>query len=114
MVTWGGGGVEGDLRAVGAVHGATAAPDPEGVQAVGLQVTDYGAGAVDPLGGPPGPRVHTVLLRRGWGLAPAPKPGWRIGRTRQQRSLQMEIHCKYNRHNLLGSELWLCNCPIKS
>ena len=69
--------MEGDLRAVGAVHGVTAAPDPEGVQAVGLQVTDHGAGSVDPLGGPPGPRVHAVLLRRARGLARAPKPGER-------------------------------------
>lgn len=70
MVTWGRGRVEGDLRAVGAVDGVAAAAHPEGVQAVGLQVGDYGAGRVHPLGGPPGPRVVAVL--RGRGLARAP------------------------------------------
>lgn len=65
--------MEGDLGAVGAEHGVPAAPDPEGVQAAGVQVAHHRAGAVHPLRGPPHAAVLAVLLGRG--LAGAPEPG---------------------------------------
>lgn len=54
--------MEGDLRAVGAEHGVSAASDPERVQAVRLQVTHYSAGTIHPVCGSPDPTVLTVLL----------------------------------------------------
>lgn len=65
--------VEGDLRAVGAEHRVPAASDPEGVQAVRLQVTHHSAGAIHPVCSPPDPTVLTILLGRG--LARAPESG---------------------------------------
>lgn len=65
--------MEGDLRAVGAEHGVPAASDPEGVQAVRLQITHHSAGTIHPVCGPPDPTVLTVLLRRG--LARSTKSG---------------------------------------
>lgn len=65
--------MEGDLRAVGAEHGVPAASDPEGVQAVRLQVTHNSAGTIHPVCSPPDPTVLTVLLGRG--LARAPESG---------------------------------------
>lgn len=57
--------MERDLRAVGAEHGVPAASDPEGVQAVGVQVTHHSAGTVHPVCSPPDPTVLTILLGRG-------------------------------------------------
>lgn len=56
--------MEGDLGAVRAEHGVPAASHPEGVQAVGVQVADHGAGSVHPVRGPPHPAVLPVLLGR--------------------------------------------------
>lgn len=56
--------VEGDLRAVGTEHGVPAASDPEGVQAVRVQVTHHSAGPVNPVCSPPDPTVLTILLGR--------------------------------------------------
>lgn len=57
--------VEGDLGTVGAEHGVPAASDPEGVQAVRVQVTHHSAGAVHPVRHPPDTTVLAVLLGRG-------------------------------------------------
>ena len=65
--------VEGDLRAVRAEHGIPARSDPEGVQAVRLQVRYNSAGTEHPFCSPPDTTVLTVLLGRG--LARAPKSG---------------------------------------
>lgn len=54
--------VEGDLRAVGAEHGAPAASNSEGIQTVGVQVAHHCAGPVYPLCGPPAPTVLPILL----------------------------------------------------
>ena len=65
--------VEGDLRAVGAEQGVPAAADPEGVQAVGLQVAHNTAGTIHPVCRPPDAAVLAVLLGRG--LARASESG---------------------------------------
>lgn len=57
--------MEGDLRAVGAEHGVPAASDPEGIQAVRVQVTHHSAGTVHPFCSPPDAAVLAVLLGRG-------------------------------------------------
>lgn len=63
--------MEGDLRAVGTEHRVPAASDPEGVQAVRVQVAHHSAGPVNPVCRPPDPTVLTILL--GWGPAWAAK-----------------------------------------
>lgn len=83
--------MEGDLRAVGAEHGVPAASDPEGVQAVRVQVTHHSAGTVHLVCSPPAPTVLTVLLGRG--LVRAPESGER------------SVHSKhFDRENL--AHLW--------
>lgn len=53
--------MEGNLGAVGAEHGVPAASHPEGVKAVGVQVTQDSAGPVHPVCSPPDPAVLPVL-----------------------------------------------------
>lgn len=65
--------MEGDLGAVGAVHGVPTAPDSEGVQGVGVQVTHDSAGTVHSVRSPPHATVLAILLGRG--LAGASESG---------------------------------------
>lgn len=67
--------MEGDLWAVGAEHGVPAAPNPEGVQTLRVQVAHHCAGPVKSLGSPPAPAVLPVHL--GWGQVAPPKSGKR-------------------------------------